>query len=55
MSPDPETNLPPRRLPLEKFLAPFLSLAAGVFAAAVLHYVLYRIELPSKPFIYVSF
>jgi hypothetical protein len=28
---------------------------AGVLAAVILHYVLYRIDLPSKPFIYVAF
>ncbi|MBI5426084.1 MAG: hypothetical protein HZA32_18580 [Opitutae bacterium] len=27
----------------------------GVVLAVVLHYVLYRIGLPSKPFIYVAF
>lgn len=36
-------------------LAWALSLVAGVMAAVVLHYVLYRIGLPSKPFIYVAF
>jgi hypothetical protein len=32
-----------------------LSLSAGVLAAVILHYVLYRIALPSTPFIYVAF
>ena len=32
-----------------------LSILAGVGAAIVLHYVLYRIGLPLEPFIYVSF
>ena len=32
-----------------------LSLAIGIFAAFALYYVLYRIGLPSKPFIYVAF
>ncbi len=32
-----------------------LSLLTGVAAAVVLHYVLYRIGLPSQPFIYVAF
>lgn len=36
-------------------LAAVFSLAAGVLVALVLHYVLYRIGLPSKPFIYVAF
>jgi hypothetical protein len=31
------------------------SLVVGILAAFVLHYVLYRIGLPSKPFIYVAF
>lgn len=32
-----------------------LSVVAGLLVALVLHYVLYRIGLPSKPFIYVAF
>jgi hypothetical protein len=32
-----------------------LSLLAGLAAALVLHYLLYRVGLPSKPFIYVAF
>jgi hypothetical protein len=32
-----------------------LSAAAGLILAVVLHYVFYRIGLPSKPFIYVAF
>ena len=32
-----------------------LSLIAGMAAAFAFYYVLYRIGLPSKPFIYVSF
>ena len=31
------------------------SLVVGILAAFALHYVLYRIGLPSKPFIYVAF
>jgi hypothetical protein len=31
------------------------SLVLGVILAVLLHYVLYRIGLPSKPFIYVAF
>ena len=31
------------------------SLIVGILASFVLHYVLYRIGLPSKPFIYVAF
>ncbi len=32
-----------------------ISLVAGFAAALAVYYVLYRIGLPSKPFIYVSF
>lgn len=32
-----------------------LSLGLGLLAAGVLHFVLFRIALPSKPFIYVAF
>lgn len=45
-------NLPP---PAATALAHAGSLAAGLLAAFVIHYVLYRIGLPSKPFIYVAF
>ena len=31
------------------------SLLLGVVLAVLLHYVLYRLGLPSKPFIYVAF
>jgi hypothetical protein len=37
------------------FLRAVVSLGAGLFVALVLHYLLYRVGLPSKPFIYVSF
>jgi hypothetical protein len=33
----------------------FVSLAAGLAAAVVLHYILYRIGIPGTPFIYVVF
>jgi hypothetical protein len=33
----------------------FLSFFAGLATALILHYMLYRIELPLKPFIYVVF
>jgi hypothetical protein len=32
-----------------------VSLLAGLASALVLHYLLYRVGLPSKPFIYVAF
>lgn len=34
---------------------PLISLVAGVLAAVMLHYLFYRLGLPSKPFIYVAF
>lgn len=46
------SQLPP---PLAKWVPTLLSLVAGVLVAMVLHYVLYRVGLPSKPFIYVAF
>jgi hypothetical protein len=45
-------NLPPA---LGRMAPTVLSLLAGVLVALVLHYVLYRVGLPSKPFIYVAF
>ena len=41
--------------PVAVWLQRLLSLALGLLAAGVLHYVLFRIALPSKPFIYVAF
>jgi hypothetical protein len=32
-----------------------LSFAIGLLMALIMHYLLYRIGLPSKPFIYVAF
>ena len=32
-----------------------MSLALGLLIGGLLHYLLYRLSLPSKPFIYVSF
>jgi hypothetical protein len=32
-----------------------LSLVLGIVLAVLLHYVLYRLGMPSKPFIYVAF
>ncbi len=45
-------TLPP---PAATLLRHAASLSTGLFAALVIHYVLYRIGLPSKPFIYVAF
>jgi hypothetical protein len=46
-----------RRLPapVRPVLAAVLSLLAGLLVALVFDYVLFRVGLPSKPFIYVSF
>ena len=38
-----------------RFVPGTLSFVVGLFVAAVIHYVLYRVGLPSKPFIYVAF
>ena len=44
--------LPPR---VARALGHVVSLLAGLLIALLLHYLLYRIGLPSKPFIYVVF
>lgn len=44
----------PKRPPSPALTA-LLSLAAGMAVALVVHYVLYRIGIPGKPFIYVVF
>jgi len=41
--------------PARCWAARALSLVVGLAVAVVVHYVLYRIGLPSKPFIYVAF
>lgn len=46
------SSLPP---PAATAAAHLGSLAVGLLAAFAIHYVLYRIGLPSKPFIYVAF
>ncbi len=51
----PEERISPRGTLPRRALAAALSLLAGMAVALVLHYVLYRIGLPSTPFIYVNF
>jgi hypothetical protein len=46
------TALPPGTA---RVLGHVASLLAGLLVALAIHYVLYRIGLPSKPFIYVAF
>jgi hypothetical protein len=46
------SRLPPWVVPA---LRAVFSLVAGLLAAAVFSYLLYRFGLPGKPFIYVSF
>jgi hypothetical protein len=46
---------PPVAAAAKSALAHVLSFAAGLAAALVFSYVLYRIGLPSKPFIYAAF
>ena len=41
-----------RPLALWRFL---LALVLGLLSGVCLHYVVYRLSLPSKPFIYVAF
>lgn len=41
--------------PAARIVSCGMSLVAGVLIAVVMHYVLYRVGLPSKPFIYVAF
>jgi hypothetical protein len=59
MNPLPPAAVPQlpgtRRLPGGRWTRAALSLLAGLVAAFVLHYLLYRVGLPSKPFIYVAF
>lgn len=45
-------SLPPR---LALVVGHVASLLAGLLIALILHYLLYRVGLPSKPFIYVVF
>ena len=45
-------SLPPRAA---KLLGHAASLLTGLLIALLLHYLLYRLGLPSKPFIYVVF
>jgi len=43
------------RVVLAGIASHFGSLLLGLVLAVLLHYVLYRLGLPSKPFIYVAF
>jgi hypothetical protein len=45
-------NLPPR---VASLIGHAVSLLAGLLIALMLHYLLYRIGLPGKPFIYIVF
>ncbi len=45
----------PRRSTLRTAVRVVISLALGLLVGVVLHYLIYRLSLPSKPFIYVSF
>lgn len=40
---------------LKQWVAGGISVLCGLLVALVLHYVLYRMGLPSRPFIYVAF
>ncbi len=54
-APSAQTRFAALPRPAQQGLKHLGSLLIGIFAAAVLHYVLYRIGLPLKPFIYVAF
>lgn len=41
--------------PMARAASCMVSLIAGLAIAVMLHYLLYRVGLPSKPFIYVAF
>ncbi len=45
-------KLPP---PLATVVSHAASIGVGLLVALILHYILYRLGLPSKPFIYVVF
>ncbi len=45
-------KLPP---PVAALASHALSIGVGLLVALILHYILYRLGLPSKPFIYVVF
>jgi hypothetical protein len=51
----PHESAGTKTLPGGRWTQAGLSLLAGLLAALVLHYLLYRVGLPSKPFIYVAF
>lgn len=44
-----------KRLVSRPPVAKFLSLAAGAMAAVLIYFFLFRVEVPSTPFIYVAF
>jgi len=55
-SPPPPSEVSGTRpIPGGRWMQAGLSVLAGLLAALVIHYVLYRVGLPSKPFIYVAF
>jgi hypothetical protein len=39
----------------QRHLRSFVSLVLGLLIGVFFHYMLYRLSLPSKPFIYVAF
>jgi len=41
--------------PVANLITHAVSISAGLLVALILHYLLYRFGLPSKPFIYVVF
>jgi hypothetical protein len=51
----PDAPPEPAHRPVPAVVYHVLSFAAGLLIALVLDYVLYRMGLPSRPFIYVAF
>lgn len=48
-------NAPPPRKKTIVSLRNVVALMLGLFVGVCFHYMLYRLSLPSKPFIYVAF
>ena len=49
------TSPPPRPSLLRRLARVAASLVLGLLVGVLAHYLIYRLSLPSKPFIYVAF
>lgn len=54
-APAAEALAKPRGNPFRALARIAVSLVLGLLVGVVLHYLIYRLSLPSKPFIYVAF